>query len=139
MYTSPETKAIRQRMEEVRCDLDEDVQTIVQGARDMVDWRSYVKTYPWVCLGAALALGYLIVPRRPLMQREIQTLAELAEPAEQSRLVAMSQLSTKGNVRGMLLALVGNLAVRGISSFVEQQFDKHFASQTVNSHHEDQI
>ena len=66
MHNSPETQAIRQRMEEVRCDLDEDVQEIVEGARDMGEWRSYVRTYPWVCLGAALAVGYLIVPRRLL-------------------------------------------------------------------------
>ena len=64
LHNSPETEAIRQRMEEVRCDLDEDVQEIVEGARDMGDWRSYVRTYPWICLGAALAVGYLIVPGR---------------------------------------------------------------------------
>ena len=41
-HNSHETKAIRQRMEEVRCDLDKDVQGIVEGARDLRDWRSYV-------------------------------------------------------------------------------------------------
>ena len=35
IHNSPETQAIRQRMELVRCDLDEDVQEIVEGARDM--------------------------------------------------------------------------------------------------------
>ena len=64
MHDSHETNAIRQRMEEVRCDLDQDVQEIVEGARDLRDWRSYVRTYPWVCVGAALAVGYLLVPRR---------------------------------------------------------------------------
>src|SRR5688572_27063119 len=62
MHNSPETEAIRQQMELVRCDLDEDVQGIVEGARDMGDWRYYVKTYPWLCLGGAVVAGYLIVP-----------------------------------------------------------------------------
>ncbi len=35
LHDSFETKAIRRRMEEVRGDLDEDVQKIVDGARDM--------------------------------------------------------------------------------------------------------
>lgn len=40
MHDSPEAKAIRQRMEEVRCDLAEDVQVIVEDARDMGPCRA---------------------------------------------------------------------------------------------------
>src|SRR5688500_2911502 len=76
---SPTTLAIRQRMDQVRCDLDEDVQGIVEGARDMGQWRHYLKRYPWVGVGIALAAGYLIVPRRALgMLRASETLAGLA-------------------------------------------------------------
>ena len=75
-----ETNAIRHRMEEVRCELDQDVQGIVERARDLRDWRSYVRSYPWVCVGAAVAVGYLLVPRRPAaMQPNAETLAELVE------------------------------------------------------------
>ena len=131
MYESPETNAIRQRMEEVRCDLDEDVQEIVEGARGMGEWRTYVRTYPWVSLGAALAVGYLIVPRRPLsMQPDAQMLAELAN---QSRLLATSHMPPKNSARGILLALVGTLVVRGVSSYVGQQAGKLFANQAAKS------
>ncbi len=131
MHNSPETKAIRQRMEEVRCDLDEDVQEIVEGARDMGEWRFYVRTYPWVCLGTALAVGYLIVPRRPVgMRPDAQTLAELAN---QSRLLATSYLPPKGNRRGILLAFVGDLVMRGVSSYVRQQAGKLFATPATKS------
>lgn len=133
---SPETKAIRQRMEEVRCDLDEDVQEIVEGVRDMGEWRSYVRTYPWVCLGAALAAGFWIVPRRPLgMQPDAQTLAELAN---QSRLLASSSLPAKGNTRGIMLALVGNLVMQGVSSYVGQQAGKLVAARAAKSQQDDQ-
>lgn len=136
MHESRETEAIRQRMEEVRCDLDEDVQEIVEGAREMGEWRSYVRTYPWVCLGAAVAVGYLIVPRRPFgMQPDAQTLAELANP---SRLLATSHLPPKGNARGILLKFVGNLVMRGVASYVRQQAGKLFANQAAKSQQDDQ-
>jgi len=136
MHNSPKTTAIRQRMEEVRCDLDEDVQEIVEGTRGMGEWRWYVRSYPWVCLGAALAVGYLIVPRRPLeLHPDAQTSAELGN---QSRLLATSQLPPTGNARGMLLAFVGNLVMRGIASYVGQQAGKLFANQAAKSAQDDQ-
>jgi hypothetical protein len=113
MINSPATKAIRQRMEEVRCDLDEDVQEIVEGARGMGEWRTYVRAYPWVCMGAALAAGYLIVP------------SSLAGLASSSR----SLEAPKGHARRMLLAFVGNLVVRGVSAYALQQAGKLFAAQ----------
>jgi hypothetical protein len=84
--------------------LDEDVQEIVEGAREIGQWRTYVRSYPWVCLGAALAMGYLIVPRRSLgKQPDARTLAELAN---QSRLLATSHLPSNGGAGGRLRSQV---------------------------------
>jgi hypothetical protein len=136
MHESLETQAILQRMEEVRCDVDEDVQEIVEGARDMGKWRYYVRTYPWICLGAALAVGYLIVPRRAVgMEPDAQKPDELAKP---SRLLATPNSPPKGNARGILLAFVGNLVMRGVAAYVGQQAGKLFASETVKPPREDQ-
>lgn len=118
LHDSPATTAIRRRMEAVRCDLDEDVQEIVEGARDMGDWRSYVRSYPWVCLGAAAVAGYLIVPRRPW--------EALARLANQGRALASSQLPRQGGASGMLLSLVSNLAMRAVSSYALQQVGRLF-------------
>ena len=126
-HKSQETKAIRQRMEEVRCDLDEDVQGIVEGARDMRDWRSYVRAYPWVCVGAAVAVGYLLVPRRPAsMQPSAEAIAELVK---QSRLAETPLVKA----RGLLLRSVGNLVIQGVSAYIGQQAGKHFGEQAANS------
>lgn len=111
---SSQAEAIRRRMEEVRQDLDEDVQEIVEGARDMGKWRSYVRSYPWVCLGAALAAGYLIVPRRPLFET-------LAKVVSQGRTLLLSNLPPQENVRDVLLPFVGNLVLRGITSYLDHQ------------------
>ena len=129
MDGSPATQAILQRMEEVRCDVDEDVQEIVEGARDMGKWRYYVRTYPWVCLGAALAAGFLIVPRRSIgMQPDAQKADELPKP---SPVLETTTSSLTSNVVAIVLPLVGNLVMRGIATYVWKQADKLFASETV--------
>ena len=125
VHDSPATQAILRRMEEVRCDVDEDVQEIVEGARDMGKWRYYVRTYPWICLGAALAVGYLIVPRCAFaMQPDAQ------KPEEPCRLLETPNSPPKGNARGILLPFVGNLVMRGVAAYVGQQAGKLFASET---------
>jgi hypothetical protein len=131
IQNSPETTAIRQRMDEVRCDLDEDVQEIVEGAREIGKWRSCVRAYPWVCLGVTLVAGYWVVPRRRFgTQSDAQSLGELAN---QSGLLPTSRVLPTGNVRGTLLALVGKLVMRGVSTYVGQQASKLFATQATNS------
>ena len=63
----------------IRCDIDQDLEEMVASARSMVDWKHYVKTYPWVCLGTAAALGFLIVPKRSTaIDADLATLTELA-------------------------------------------------------------
>jgi len=139
LHDSPETTAIRQRMKEVRRELDEDVQEIVEGARDLRDWRSYVRSYPWVCLGAAVAAGYLIVPRRSAgAQPDVRTLAELAK----GRVLATSQLSAQrnvwGNARGHVLAVVGDLVLRGVAAYALQQAGKLIAAPSVQPQQDEQ-
>ena len=116
IHNSPKAMAIRQRMEEVRCDLDEDVQDIVEEARDMGQWRYYVRSYPWVCVGAALAAGYLIVPRRPGGEQTARTSAEMTKQS-----FASSHVSPAAGTRSTLLRFLGNLVMRSVSSYVEQQ------------------
>ena len=115
----------------MRCDLDEDVQGIVEGARDMRDWRYYVRTYPWVCVGATVAVGYWIVPRRHLaMQPNAETIAGLVE---QRRLAETPPVTPLRKARGLLLRCVGNLVMQEVSAYVGQQAGKLLAPQAANS------
>ena len=64
MNDLPLDDGVRARMQGIRCDIDQGLEDVSASARSMVDWKHYVKTYPWVCLGTAAALGFLIVPKR---------------------------------------------------------------------------
>ena len=57
-------ESMRERMQQLRCEIDEDMEQIAGIARTTLDWKHYVNTYPWMCLGAAVALGFLVVPKR---------------------------------------------------------------------------
>lgn len=61
---SDSADALRREMAQIRSDIHENVEGIVDTARNMTDWRYYVRRYPWVAVTAATAVGYLIVPRR---------------------------------------------------------------------------
>ena len=58
MNDPPLAESVRARMQQLRCEIDGDMEDMAASVRSMVDWKHYVKTYPWVCLGAAVALGF---------------------------------------------------------------------------------
>lgn len=65
MATVPnDADEIRRQMALIRRELHEDVKEVVATAEAVTDWRRYLKAYPWVSLGVAFAVGYLIVPKR---------------------------------------------------------------------------
>jgi hypothetical protein len=66
-----EIDEIRWQMAQIRHDLHQDVASVVSGVSGVVeevtevmDWRSVLRNHPFIATGAALAVGYLIVPRR---------------------------------------------------------------------------
>jgi hypothetical protein len=127
---SREVEAILRRMEQIRRGLDEDAQDIVEGARDLGNWRYYVKTYPWICLGAAMVGGYLIVPRRrairrliPLKYDKVGTNGEPPSPGNSAP--AGRKTSSVG---GTLLAFVGSLVLRTAISHAVRRIDNLYTS-----------
>ena len=82
--TLSEVDEIRRHMAQIRHELHQDVQGVVRGAEATADWRRYVRNYPWVTLGIAFGIGYLIVPRR---QKPVAPVFQYA-PTDQPRPVA---------------------------------------------------
>ncbi len=112
---------IREQMETVRCHLSNDVDGMVRSARNMLDWQSVVRRFPWVCVGAAAAAGYLLIPRRvEIISPDPETLLDLAK---RNKLVVKAKPSPRprDSLISTLFNLAANAAVRGATSYVSQQ------------------
>jgi len=125
MENSPESRVIRQRMEEVRGDLDVEFQGMVKDAHDIGDWTYYVKTYPWTVLAVSFVGGYFIMSRLGLGMKQNRSTADV--PA--APLISPAPPSpAKSNVTGKVLGFVGNLVMRGLTAYAVQHVDRLFAA-----------
>lgn len=116
-YTA-DGERIRSRMAEVRRELDEDVNGIVENARTLTSWRYYVRKYPWACMAGAAALGYLAVPRQyEIHSPDAETLEKLAR---KNRLVVKHkpEVQARGGLVGGLFSLTSGLLVRGLLAYI---------------------
>ncbi|QDU95391.1 hypothetical protein [Lignipirellula cremea] len=115
---------IQEEMRRVRSELREDVREVVGGAKVMSDWRHYVRNYPWLCVGAAVGLGYLATPNRTeIIQPDAKTLAQLAK---RHRLVVEQDPTPhqKQSLAQNIFGFVANMAVRGAMGYAGQQLGK---------------
>jgi TctA family transporter len=98
---------IQRQMRQVRRELGEDVQEIVANARTMTDWKHYVRTYPWACLGAAAVAGYLIVPsRQRVVSPDPQALAAALKDQKIVVQSAPAKAEAKATLRGQIVGMV---------------------------------
>ena len=80
---------IRRQMADLRSQMDDEVDQVIENAHTLGDWKFYVRKYPWWCLAGAAVVGYAVVPRRlELIAPDADALAELAE---RNRLVIKSR------------------------------------------------
>ena len=122
MNDQPLAKSVRARMQELRCEIDGDMEDVSASARTMVDRKHYVKTHPWVCLGAIAALGFLIVPKRSkAINAELATPTDLAGTGHP--IVKPASAAARGLVDA-LVATVVSIAVREATAYLGQSAGK---------------
>jgi hypothetical protein len=126
------SRSVQNRMRQIRLDLDQDVRTVVvnartmvANARTMVDWRHYVKTSPWLCLGAAAAAGFLLVPKRISERAEGQTLESSPRLGRAEAAIEPARVG-KGIAETLVAALAG-VAIRTATQYVSQQAARFLA------------
>jgi hypothetical protein len=116
-------------MAQIRCNLHEEMQEIVENAREMTDWRHYVKAYPLASAGLAAAVGYLVVPRRlEVRSPDLKTLQKLAE-RNQLVLGTQPQGKQRASLGKQVFSFAASLAVRGLMAYAGQQAGKIFGQQ----------
>ncbi|WP_417387691.1 hypothetical protein [Gimesia sp.] len=124
MASQPEDKRaneIRRAMHEIRCELDDDVSQIKQSASTLTDWQYYIRHYPWACVGAAAAFGFLIVPRKLKVSNPYTD--ELLKLAKKKRLVinkADDDDEVKAGVVKTAFTFISGLAMRAAVAQVAQ-------------------
>jgi hypothetical protein len=75
-----EADLIRQQMARIRHDLHKDVSGVRGGVERALDWKSLPRNYPLAAVVAALAAGYMIVPRRASAARDGAMAADFHAP-----------------------------------------------------------
>jgi hypothetical protein len=118
MSDRPLADTVRARMQGIRCEIDQDLEDVSASARSLVDWKHYVKAYPWVCLGTAAVLGFLIVPKRSTAVN-----ADPATPTEPAKTAHPVVNSARAAARGLgnaLVATVVSIVVREATAYLAQ-------------------
>jgi hypothetical protein len=122
-------------MRQVRRELGEDVDGIVDNAQVLTDWRYYVRTYPWICLGAAAAVGFLIVPSRPqVVQPDPKTLAELVK-ARKIVVTTPSEAPPRPSMAASVGSVLARALLQGGLALLKQQFAKGVEAHFQRSQH----
>jgi hypothetical protein len=104
---------VQRQMREVRAELRDDVKELVVSAHQMADWKRYVRAYPWLCVGGALAAGFLIVPQRSVVVRpDAEGLIELAK--RNKLVVKMEETPPVAKKQGGLLAQLVSMAAAAL-------------------------
>jgi hypothetical protein len=118
----PEIDDIRRKMAQIRRDLHADVKNVVEGAEAATDWRRFIRNYPWTSMGVALAVGYLVVPRRHRATTTLQVApAEIARAVAIEAPQALEPEKKKGKgLIGMVFGLVAPVALRAVQGYALQ-------------------
>lgn len=123
-----EAEKIREEMARIRRGLPGEIQDIKESARTMTDYRYYLQRHPWACMGAALAIGYLIVPNRTrIVSPDVETLEKLAK---KNKLLVKAQPDIGKQQPGplnMLVKFAANSLLRAGVAYAGQQMGRAFA------------
>ncbi len=125
-------------MAKIRRELHEDVRGVVASAEAVTDWKHYVRTYPWLAVGLAVAVGFLVVPkrRRPrgISAAEIPGVvrAEIAQVVQAEPLKAVPVEAPKPKGKGLISILFGMIApvaIRAAQGYATQYLGNWISQQ----------
>jgi hypothetical protein len=124
---------IQDRMREIRGKLPGEVAGIVESARQLTDWKHYVRTFPWGSLAAAAAAGYMAIPRKLEVIRP--SAEELLKLARKEKLIIEPKhpAQEKPGLVESALQLTGNMLLRAGLAYMGQKAGKVFGHSAANA------
>lgn len=124
---------IRRDMAKLRCQLREDFDGTAAQAKELTDWKHYVRQAPWAAFGAAAVAGFALVPR----QLRVATVDAKAAAAlaNQNRVVVRGkgQPEGKSSLGGFLLRTGMTMALRTVIGIATQKATQFGVAQQHNS------
>jgi hypothetical protein len=117
---SDEAERIRREMQNVRQEMGHDVHAVVERAKELSDWRYYVRRHPWICASSALALGFLAMPGRGTrtLAPDVQRL--ISQLNKHGLTVAATKAAPSG-LLGQALAVAGPIVLRNAASLLTRR------------------
>jgi hypothetical protein len=113
---------LQARMAQLRGELRTDVTQTTAAAKQLTDWRYYVRQYPWVTAAAVTAVGFMLVPRK--REKPLIDEAALQKMVAEKRVVVIPQKPTeaKKSMVGSIGALLAAAATRAAMNYVSSRF-----------------
>jgi hypothetical protein len=117
---SDEAERIRRQMQNVRQEMGHDVHAVVERAKELSDWRYYVRRYPWICAGSAVALGFLAMPGRRSRALPPDTESLISQLNKHGLTVAASKAAS-GGLLAQALTIAGPIVLRNAVSILTRR------------------
>ena len=112
---------IRRHMSAVRAQMAQDADHVADATRTMTDWRTYVRRYPWLFVGGAAALGYIMIPRRPtVVTLDPEVLRQLA-----GRPVNVAPQAPRPSLFASMLSMAVSLGARHVMQHVSHMMTNY--------------
>jgi hypothetical protein len=126
MSTDAEYEAIVREMAIARCDLVEDAREVVSNAKELTNWRHYVREYPWLFAGTAFFVGYALIPS---IQRSQHAPAATNGSNGSTNRSTPPPTAKSSSWTSAAVALASSAALRLAVSYAGQQLEKWLESQ----------
>lgn len=119
--TRDAAQELRREMAELRCQLRQDFDGTAKQAKQLTDWKHYVKQAPWAAFGVSALAAFAVVPR-PLQVKTMGAEAA-AKLASQDRLTVQSKPKKpqNGGLSGFIIKTAITMAVRAAVGAVTEK------------------
>jgi hypothetical protein len=122
---SPKNAAqqLREEMRLLRSHMDADVESFVENTRVLLDWHSYFRSAPWLCLGGTALAGYLILPSK--VRSVTVDLEHLAKVAKNRQVVVTDRgVNAKETVGSSLTKVAAGILWKAALAVAMQQLNQ---------------
>ena len=132
----PSADELRRQMRQIRREMGEDVEVLVEHAERLMDWRYYIHRYPWGAMVGAALIGYLLVPRRnvmfPINDKALDRLAQripvvVREDKKKSGFL--------GGLMGGVFSLASSMALKYATAYAQEHLGRMMQQRSGHSQH----